>query len=73
MGLSFDYVSLNMMGFIGYSIFNIAFYFDPKVQQQYRLAFTPAATLLLQLVPDFECGSLQLQYTVAVLECHPLQ
>ncbi|KAL0032185.1 hypothetical protein WJX77_009515 [Trebouxia sp. C0004] len=35
-GLSFDYVSLNMMGFIGYSIFNIAFYFDPSVQEQYR-------------------------------------
>jgi len=34
--LSFDYVSLNMMGFIGYSIFNIAFYFDPTVQEQYR-------------------------------------
>ena len=74
MGLSFDYVSLNMMGFIGYSIFNIAFYFDPKVQQQYRLAFTPAATLsLLQLMPEFECCSLQLQYTVAVLECRPLR
>ena len=35
-GLSFDYVSLNMMGFIGYSIFNIAFYFDSSVQEQYR-------------------------------------
>ena len=37
-GLSFDYVSLNMMGFIGYSIFNIAFYFDSSVQEQYRYA-----------------------------------
>lgn len=36
-GLSFDYVSLNLMGFIGYSIFNVAFYFDSGVQQQYRL------------------------------------
>ena len=40
-GLSFDYVSLNLMGFVGYSIFNIAFYFDSGVQQQYRCS-TPA-------------------------------
>lgn len=35
-GLSLDYVSLNVMGFICYSIFNIAFFFDPGVQEQYR-------------------------------------
>ncbi|KAL3161816.1 hypothetical protein ABBQ38_008906 [Trebouxia sp. C0009 RCD-2024] len=36
-GLSLDYASLNVMGFICYSIFNIAFFFDPGVQEQYRL------------------------------------
>lgn len=35
-GLSLDYVSLNFMGFIGYSIFNVALFFDPGVQEQYR-------------------------------------
>lgn len=35
-GLSLDYVSLNLMGFIGYSIFNVAFFFDSGVQEQYR-------------------------------------
>lgn len=35
-GLSLDYASLNVMGFICYSIFNIAFFFDPGVQEQYR-------------------------------------
>ena len=35
-GLSLDYASLNLMGFMGYSIFNVAFFFDPGVQEQYR-------------------------------------
>ena len=34
-GLSFDYVALNLMGFVGYSIFNIAFYFDEGTQEDY--------------------------------------
>lgn len=38
-GLSLDYASLNVMGFMGYSIFNIAFFFDPRVQEQYRYNF----------------------------------
>ena len=44
-GLSLDYVSLNVMGFICYSIFNIAFFFDPGVQEQYRYMHAAPAAL----------------------------
>ena len=35
-GLSFDYVSLNLLGFVCYTIFNVAFYWNDAVQQEYR-------------------------------------
>ncbi|TDH72288.1 hypothetical protein CCR75_002529 [Bremia lactucae] len=34
-GLSLDYTMLNMLGFMCYSIFNVAFYYSESVQQQY--------------------------------------
>lgn len=34
-GLSLDYTVLNMLGFLCYSVFNVAFYFSESVQQQY--------------------------------------
>lgn len=49
-GLSFDYVSLNLMGFIGYSIFNVAFYFDSGVQQQYRYLQCRMAVRLIAII-----------------------
>jgi len=35
-GLNFDYLSFNMLGYIVYSIFNVGVYFVPKVQDQYQ-------------------------------------
>lgn len=34
-GLSFDFISLNFLGHSCYSVFNIAFYWIPKVQHEY--------------------------------------
>ena len=35
-GLNFDFMGLNLMGFSFYSIFNICLYFVPSFQQEYR-------------------------------------
>jgi len=35
-GLNFDFVCLNLMGFTCYSIFNIGLFFLPVIQQEYR-------------------------------------
>jgi LCT (Lysosomal Cystine Transporter) family transporter len=34
-GLSFDYLALNVLGYLCYSVFNVVMYFSPVVQQQY--------------------------------------
>ena len=38
-GQSFDYVALNVLGFLCYSIYNVSFYFVHAVQEQYRDRF----------------------------------
>ena len=59
-GLSLDYVSLNLMGFIGYSIFNVAFFCDSGVQEQYRYRFIASCLLACLLaVCNWYCTSLQ--------------
>ncbi|XP_075247540.1 cystinosin homolog [Convolutriloba macropyga] len=35
-GLNFDFLSFNMLGYIVYSIFNVGLYWIPKVQDEYR-------------------------------------
>ncbi|KAF9583897.1 hypothetical protein BGW38_008185 [Lunasporangiospora selenospora] len=35
-GLSMDFIYLNVVGFLCYSIFNLAFYFSPEIQDEYR-------------------------------------
>ncbi|KAF9911995.1 hypothetical protein EC991_001442 [Linnemannia zychae] len=35
-GLSMDFIYLNVLGFLCYSIFNLAFYYSPEVQEEYR-------------------------------------
>ncbi|KAJ3108228.1 hypothetical protein HDU97_001762 [Phlyctochytrium planicorne] len=35
-GLSFDFIALNLWGFVCYTIFNAAFYFNEEVRKQYR-------------------------------------
>lgn len=35
-GYSLDYLSLNVVGFVGYSVFNCAFYFSTSVQHEYK-------------------------------------
>ncbi|KAG0378525.1 hypothetical protein BGX24_003558 [Mortierella sp. AD032] len=35
-GLSMDFIYLNVFGFLCYSIFNLAFYYSPEVQEEYR-------------------------------------
>lgn len=34
-GLNFDFLSLNIVGFIMYSMFNCALYFSPEIQEEY--------------------------------------
>lgn len=35
-GLSMDFIYLNVLGFLCYSIFNLSFYYSPEVQEEYR-------------------------------------
>ncbi|KAG0252405.1 hypothetical protein BG011_007001 [Mortierella polycephala] len=35
-GLSLDFIFLNVLGFLCYSIFNLAFYYSPEIQEEYR-------------------------------------
>ncbi|KAF9085293.1 hypothetical protein BGX23_009799 [Mortierella sp. AD031] len=35
-GLSLDFIHLNVLGFLCYSIFNLSFYFSSEVQEEYR-------------------------------------
>ncbi|KAG0233224.1 PQ loop repeat-domain-containing protein [Mortierella sp. GBAus27b] len=35
-GLSMDFVHLNVLGFLCYSIFNLAFYFSSEIQEEYK-------------------------------------
>lgn len=35
-GLSLDFIFLNVLGFLCYSVFNLAFYFSTSIQDQYR-------------------------------------
>lgn len=36
-GLSFDFVALNLMGFVAYSVFNIGLFWIPYIQEQFLL------------------------------------
>lgn len=36
-GLNFDFVALNITGFICYSVFNLSLYFNETVQKQYEI------------------------------------
>jgi len=38
LGLSYDFVWLNFLGFFAYSLFNVAFYSSERVRESYRLA-----------------------------------
>lgn len=35
-GLSMDFIYLNIIGFLCYSIFNVSFYYSPEVQEEYK-------------------------------------
>ena len=35
-GLSFDYAALNLVGFLCYSAFNVALYYSPAIQEDYK-------------------------------------
>mmetsp|Transcript_1191 Transcript_1191/g.2871 ORF Transcript_1191/g.2871 Transcript_1191/m.2871 type:complete len:332 (-) Transcript_1191:49-1044(-) len=37
-GLSYDFIWLNLLGFVAYSVFNVAFYASPRVRESYRRA-----------------------------------
>jgi len=39
-GLSFDFLLYNITGYIGYSIFNCALYFNPLIQSEYRSKYS---------------------------------
>lgn len=36
LGLSLDFVYLNLWGFLCYTIFNLAFYLSPLIQKQFQ-------------------------------------
>ncbi|XP_024590281.1 cystinosin isoform X1 [Neophocaena asiaeorientalis asiaeorientalis] len=38
-GLSFDFVALNLMGFVAYSVFNIGLLWVPSIQEQFLLKY----------------------------------
>jgi len=38
-GLSFDYVALNLLGFSCYSAYNCAYYWSPSVREQYKAQY----------------------------------
>ncbi|VDO94837.1 unnamed protein product [Soboliphyme baturini] len=38
-GMNFDFLAFNIIGFVYYALFNIAFYFIPEIQRQYYAIF----------------------------------
>ncbi|XP_064605192.1 cystinosin-like [Liolophura sinensis] len=47
-GLNFDYLGLNLTGFISYSVFNVGLYWFPEIQAQYE-ALHPRGQIPVQL------------------------
>lgn len=47
-GLSFDFVGLNLTGFLAYTFFNLGMYFSPVVQAEYR-ALHPTGVIPVEL------------------------
>uniref|UniRef100_UPI00358F4618 cystinosin-like n=1 Tax=Myxine glutinosa TaxID=7769 RepID=UPI00358F4618 len=41
-GLSFDFLALNVMGFLSYSLYNVGMYWVPAVQEEYHRRFPDA-------------------------------
>uniref|UniRef100_A0A8C4QTW3 Cystinosin, lysosomal cystine transporter n=1 Tax=Eptatretus burgeri TaxID=7764 RepID=A0A8C4QTW3_EPTBU len=42
-GLSFDFLALNVMGFLAYSLYNVGMFWVPAVQEEYHRRFPDAA------------------------------
>lgn len=49
-GLSFDYLHYNILGFTSYTIYNLAFFFSPAIQQEYFIRFPNATKIPVDFV-----------------------
>lgn len=67
-GLSFDFISLNLTGFLAYSFFNLGMYFSPTVQTEY-LAKHPTGVIPVE-TNDIVFGlHASLATFITVLQC----
>lgn len=63
-GFSLDFAACNLLGFLCYSIFNAAFYWDDSVQQEYRwgckVLALPSVAVCMLVERNSCCGSVHM-------------
>ena len=67
-GLNFDFVGLNLMGFAAYGVFNVCLYFVPFFQDLYRSA-NPLSTIPVELNDVFFAVHAAILVIVVIIQC----
>ena len=71
-GLSFDFLALNIVGHVSYTIFNVCFYFGEFFQKEYFARFSHGQTPVL-LNDVFSTAHGVLVYIIIILQCFVYQ
>lgn len=67
-GLNFDFLALNILGFVLYSVFNVGLYFSPVIQSEYSRRY-PRGLNPVQLNDVFFAGHAAFATLITIIQC----
>lgn len=67
-GLNFDFLALNILGFVLYSIFNVGLYFSLEIQSEYSRRY-PRGLNPVQLNDVFFAGHAAFATLITIIQC----